>query len=253
MLQIIDHETIREIRLDRAPVNALDPGLIRELRMAISAAQSAGVAGVVLSGSPGRFSGGLDVPALLELSRDDLRNTWTDFFALLSDLAHLPIPWVAALTGHSPAGGTVLALYADHRVMAEGKFVIGLNEVQVGLPVPEFLYVALSHVVGTREAHRMAITGVLIDPTEALRVHLVDQVVPGDQVVPVALSWMKELLLRPKKAMLQTRQLARRDLQSAFVTVGSTLIEEIVDQWFSKETQTTLIKLASRLGKAKAT
>lgn len=252
MLQIIDHDTIREIRLDRAPVNALDPGLIRELRMAISAAQSAGVAGVVLSGSPGRFSGGLDVPALLQLSRDDLRATWTDFFALLSDLAHLPLPWVAALTGHSPAGGTVLALYADHRILAEGKFVIGLNEVQVGLPVPEFLYAALSHVVGSREAHRMAITGVLIEPAEALSVHLVDQVIPGDQVIPTAIAWLKELLLRPKKAMLQTRQLARRDLQTAFSTVGSKLIEEIVDQWFSEESQTTLHKLASRLGKPRS-
>lgn len=252
MLQTIDHDSIREIRLDRAPVNALDPELIRELRKAISTAHSAGVAGVVLSGSPGRFSGGLDVPALLQLSRDDLRNTWTDFFALLSDLAHLPVPWVAALTGHSPAGGTVLALYADHRIMAEGKYVIGLNEVQVGLPVPEFLYVALSHVVGTREAHRMAITGVLIDPPEALRIHLVDQVVPGEQVVSAAIAWMKELLGRPKKAMLQTRQLARRDLQSAFSTVGSKLIEEIVDQWFSEETQSTLHKLASRLGKPRS-
>lgn len=249
MLQTLDHQDVREIRLDRPPVNALDPGMIQALRGAVSSAQVQGVAGLVISGAPGRFSGGLDVPALLRLSREDLRDTWTEFFALLADLAHLAVPWAAALTGHSPAGGTVIALYADQRIMAEGKFVIGLNEVQVGLPVPAFLYRALSHVVGTREAHRMAMTGSLMDPAEAFRVHLVDQLTPADQVVSTAVAWMQDLLRRPRKAMLQTRQLARHDLRDAFSLVGAPLINEIVEQWFSDETQLALHKLASRLGK----
>ena len=251
MLQTIEHQDVREIRLDRPPVNALDPALIQALRSAMAAASSEGVAGLVLSGAPGRFSGGLDVPALLNLSRADLRDTWAKFFALLCDLACAPMPWAAALTGHSPAGGTVLALYADQRIMSEGKFVIGLNEVQVGLAVPEYLYRALRHVVGSREAHRLAITGLLIDPAEALRVHLVDQLTTSEQVIPAAVEWMHELLRRPRKAMLQTRQLARQDLRDAFTSVNDALIDEVVEQWFSAETQATLHRLASRLGKAK--
>lgn len=252
MIKTLEHEDVREIQLDRPPVNALDPALIQALRQALTSARNDGVSGLVLSGAQARFSGGLDVPSLLRLSRDELRDTWIDFFALLSDLAHLPMPWAAALTGHSPAGGTVLALYADHRIMAEGKYVIGLNEVQVGLPVPEFLYQALTHVVGSREAHRMAMTGILIDPAEALRVHLVDHLATGDQVVPQAVAWVQDVLRKPRKAMLQTRALARRPLHESFKLVSTTLINEIVEQWFSEETQATLNKLAARLGKVPA-
>jgi enoyl-CoA hydratase/carnithine racemase len=107
-----------ELRLARPPVNALDPGLIGGLREALALALKDGAAGVVLSGAPGTFSGGLDVPALLKLDRAALGHTWQQFFGLLSDLAHCPVPVCAALTGHSPAGGTVLALFADYRVHA---------------------------------------------------------------------------------------------------------------------------------------
>jgi enoyl-CoA hydratase/carnithine racemase len=252
MLKTLEHEDVREIQLDRPPVNALDPALIQALRQALANARREGVSGLVLSGAPARFSGGLDVPAMLKLSRDELRDTWSDFFALLSELAHLPMPWAAALTGHSPAGGTVLALYADHRIMAEGKYVIGLNEVQVGLAVPAFLYQALTHVVGSREAHRMAMTGILIDPAEALRVHLVDHLATGEQVIPQAVTWVQEILRKPRKAMLQTRALARRPLHESFQLVNTALVSEIVDEWFSEETQATLNKLAARLGKVPA-
>ena len=106
------------------------------LRAALARAAGDGCGGLVLSGAPGRFSGGLDVPELLRLGRADIRATWELFFALLKDIACSALPIAAALTGHSPAGGTVLAIFADYRVLADGPFFVGLNEVQVGLPVP---------------------------------------------------------------------------------------------------------------------
>lgn len=250
MLQTHDHGEVREVRLDRPPVNALNPELLRALRAAMEQARRENVGAVVLSGAPGRFSGGLDVPALLALPRSELREAWVALFDLLRELAHLPMPLVAALTGHSPAGGTVLALYADRRIMAEGKYLVGLNEVQVGLPVPEVLYRALAHVVGTRHAHRLAMGGLLMAADEALRVGLVDELVPVEQVIPSAVAWAQEMLRRPRHAMLQTRQLARRALQAAFATVNDDLIDGVVETWFSDETQATLKQLVSRLGKS---
>jgi 3,2-trans-enoyl-CoA isomerase len=238
-----------ELRLARPPVNALDPGLIGGLREALALALKDGAAGVVLSGAPGTFSGGLDVPALLKLDRAALGHTWQQFFGLLSDLAHCPVPVCAALTGHSPAGGTVLALFADYRVLAEGNFRIGLNEVQVGLPVPEVLYRALTFLVGERNAARMATAGLLLDPAEALRVGLVDELQPVDSVIPRAIAWTTELVQRPPRAMLATRALARRPLRDAFASVNPALIETVLDQWFSTETQTVMQALVARLGK----
>src|SRR5436190_6215954 len=197
MLELTDHGPVREIRLAHPPANALGPALLGALEQALNAAVRAGVRGVVLSGAEGRFSGGMDVPALLAMDTAGVRATWAAFFGVLRTLARLPIPIAAALTGHSPAGGTVMALFADHRVLAQGSYLVGLNEVQVGLAVPPCLLDALAYVVGARQATRLATGGLLVQPAEALAVGLVDEVVPLADVVPRALAWTTELLQRP--------------------------------------------------------
>lgn len=249
MIEIFDHGPVRELRLDRPPVNALDPALLTALREAVRDAVGAGSEAIVLSGAPGRFSGGLDVPALLRLDRGGITAAWTTFFALMRELAELPVPLVAALTGHSPAGGTVLALFADHRVLAQGAYAIGLNEVRVGLPVPEVLIRALQFVVGERQAARLATQGLLIGPDEALRLGLVDEVVPVADVVPRAVVLARQILGAPRGAMTATRALTRRPLAAAFEGFGRAQIAAIVEQWFTPEAQETLHALAARLAK----
>lgn len=249
MITTVEHGRVRELRLSRPPVNALNPALMTALRAALALAAKDGCAGVVLSGPPGRFSGGLDVPELLRLGRDDIRATWELFFALLRDIACSDLPTVAALTGHSPAGGTVLAVCADYRVLAEGPYWLGLNEVQVGLSVPHVLFRVLSHVVGARQAERLGVGGLLLPPAEALRVGLVDEVVPLDAVVPRAVAWANELAGRPPVAMAATRRLARSELHEAFDAVTPDLFDGIVEQWFSAETQAVMQALAAKLGK----
>lgn len=251
MLHITDHGRVRELRLDRPPVNALDLALMEALATALDGAKAAGCGAVVLSGAPGRFSGGLDVPALLTLDRPGIRTVWERFFGLMRAIATSELPIAAALTGHSPAGGTVLALFADYRVFAEGPFTMGLNEVQVGLPVPEVLIRALTYAVGPRLAERLAVPGRLVSPTEALRSGLVDELAPPEAVVPRALAWAQDLLLRPPLAMAETRRRARRPLHEAFTTVDAELLDRLADQWFAPEAQATLSALSTRLGKVR--
>jgi enoyl-CoA hydratase/carnithine racemase len=143
----------------------------------------------------------------------------------------------------------VLALFADYRVLAEGPHLVGLNEVQVGLSVPEVLFRVLSHVVGPRQAERLAVTGALITPAAALSCGLVDEVVPVADVIPVALNWTFELLARPQAARTATRRLARRPLRDAFTNVDDRFIDAVTAEWFSPEAQHTLHALASKLGK----
>jgi enoyl-CoA hydratase/carnithine racemase len=249
MIETIDHGTIRELRLARPPANALDPTLIAGLRAALAAANAEGREAVVLSGAPKRFSGGLDVPALLRLDLAGIRATWESFIGLMRDIAASEIPTVAALTGHSPAGGTVLAVFTDYRVLASGPYLVGLNEVQVGLPVPPPLLAGLVHVVGARQAERLAAGGLLLDPAEALRVGLVDEVVELDEVVPRAIAWARERLTCPRLAMRATRRLARRALVAAFDGIDAAALDTITEAWVSPEAQATLRALAARLGK----
>jgi Delta3-Delta2-enoyl-CoA isomerase len=249
LLDIIDHGRVREIRLSRPPVNALNPALIAGLAEALRAAPAEGAGAVVMSGTPGRFSGGLDLPELLQLAPQELRAMWTGFFGLLRAIATAPIPVAAALTGHSPAGGTVLAVFADYRIMSAGAYKIGLNEVQVGLPVPEVLMRGLAHLVGARQAERLAVAGLLLGPDEALRVGLVDEVAPLDEVVPRTVAWAADLLTRPPQAMAATRKLARRPLAEAFDALDEAAIDRVVAAWGGNEAQATLKAIAARLGK----
>lgn len=245
----MDHGRVRELRLARPPVNALNLPLIEALRTQLRTAIGAKCGAVVLSGTAGKFSGGLDLPELLTLDRATLAELWRQFFGLMKDIATAPIPVVAALTGHSPAGGTVLAIFTDYRVMAEGPYKLGLNEVQVGLPVPAVLVQTLAYVVGPRQAARLAVSGLLLGPAEALAVGLVDEVVPLERVVPRAVEWSQDLLTRPPEAMAETRRLARRPLLEAFDTLDNAAMDEILEAWSRPEAQATLRAIAAKLGK----
>ena len=246
MLDTIRHGDILELRLDRPPANALDPQLIASLRRGIEAAPREGARAVVLSGARGMFSGGLDVPALVQLDRDGIRDVWQGLYDTMRALASSPVPVAAAITGHSPAGGAVLAICCDYRVMAEGDFKIGLNEVRVGITLPPVLLQVLRRVVGDRHAERLAVAGLLVDAQEALRVGLVDEIVPVDEVIQAALHWCRTMLELPPHAMAATRARARAPLVELFARPQGE-IDEVVDAWYSPETQAALAALIERL------
>jgi Delta3-Delta2-enoyl-CoA isomerase len=249
MIKTIEHGAVRELRLDRPPVNALSPELIVALRQAIHGAPGDGARALILSGAPGRFSGGLDVPLLLGLDRAAMAALWRDFYALLGAIATSPIPIAAAITGHAPAGGTVLALFCDWRVMAVGDYKIGLNEVQVGIPIPPVIWAGARRLLGLRLAEQLAVSGTLFTSREALATGLVDEVVPLEQVVERAVAWCQSLLTLPPEAMAGTRRLVRADLVAVFETDLEPELESVVAAWWSPETQGTLRALAERLGK----
>src|SRR3546814_8063395 len=151
----IDPGAVRELRRDRAPVNALNPMVCAQLVEALREAVADGAGGIVRSGGPKVFSAGLDVPFLLTLSdRDALKAAWEQFFLAARELAACPVPVAAAINGHAPAGGCVLALCCDYRVMADGPYRIGLHETQVGLVDQDGLPRLLRRVVGAHRAER---------------------------------------------------------------------------------------------------
>ena len=97
LIEIQNHGPIRELRLARPPVNALDPALCLALRDAVHQAAADDVDGVVLAGGPSVFSGGLDVPHLLALDGSGaLRAAWDAFFSAARALAEAPMPIAAA-------------------------------------------------------------------------------------------------------------------------------------------------------------
>jgi len=249
LIQCTDHGAIRELKLARPPVNALNPALCLALDEALRQALADGVDGIVLAGGPKVFSAGLDVPYLLTLDgRDALVTAWGTFFAVARSLAACPVPIVAAMAGHAPAGGCVLALCCDYRVMASGPFRIGLNETQVGLAVPVGIMHLMQRVVGQHRAERLLIAGEMVEAERAHAIGLVDELVDIDHVALRARAWLETLLQLPRKPMLVTRANARADLVAA-LHPDCIQLDRFIDAWREPDTQAGLRALVAKLGK----
>ena len=250
MIETTVHGLVHELRLARPPVNALDPTLCRELVDAIDHAVANGAQGIVLAGGQKVFSAGLDVPYLLSLGEDAdaLTSAWTRFFEAARALAGCPVPVVAALAGHSPAGGCVLALCCDYRIMADGPFRIGLNETQVGLVAPEGIQTLMQRVVGKHRSERLLVAGTMVEAPEAQRIGLVDEVTGIDQVDTRARVWLEELLQLPREPMLATRRIARQDVIDALAPERIDL-PRFVERWTHPDTQAGLRAMLARIGK----
>jgi enoyl-CoA hydratase/carnithine racemase len=167
---------------------------------------------------------------------------------MLKTIATLPVPTAFAMTGHAPAGGLVMALFGDYRVMPRGGYKTGLNEVQVGLVVPPPIQRALVRTVGPHTAERMLVSGELMPSEKAHDIGLVDELAedPADTVA-CAIGWCQQHLGLPQAALLQTREMARADLHGFFDNVDELGLEMFVDIWFSDSARAALKALLERL------
>lgn len=249
MLEIHHHGPIHEIRLARPPANALNTELLAQLRDAVEAAPANGAQGLILSSGPGFFSGGMDVPVLMALDRPALSIAWQHFFAAVRALAKSRIPVAAAIGGHAPAGGCVLALCCDYRVMARGPSRIGLNETQVGLAVPDAIQQLMRRVVGTFRAERLIVAGAMIDSESAEKIGLVDELTDSEHVTVRAMHWLEELLKLPRAPMLASRAIARADMIQSLDAFSDADLEVFLEQWNSPDTQAAMNALLARLKK----
>ena len=234
---------IREIKLARPPVNALDGELLRAIIAALQSAK--GAAAVVVTGQAGVFSAGLDVRSMLSLDPDGVAKVFVELWRAAHAIATAPMPIIFGLTGHSPAGGTVLAVQGDYRVMAQGDFRLGLNEVQVGLFPGALIFGAFKRLAGGQAAQFLT-RGALMDPVTALRIGLVDELCEPSDVFPRALAMAREFCALPREVMLRTRELTRRDLIDLYGKPGQAMLQErefgsmAAEKWFLPATQERL-------------
>jgi len=247
MINRMIHGEVHELRLNRPPVNALSPDLLRFLADEVRRSPTQGARALVLSGREGMFSAGLDVPVLVELDREELGRALVAFFDAIEALAASTVPVAAAITGHSPAGGAVLALCCDRRVMANGDYTIGLSEVRIGIPVPRIVADLATRAVGRRVGEMLCVSGQLLSPAEALEIGFVDEVAPVGDVVAAARRWCEDVIQAPSQALNGTRSVLRRDLVESIQSHRKDDVRLLTDQWFQPELQTAMRDLAAQL------
>ncbi len=205
--------------------------------------------GLILTGKPNFFSAGLDIVELYDYDKTQFEAFWNRFIKMMHEFVAFPKPFIAAITGHSPAGGCVMAIGCDYRVMAEGKYKIGLNEIPVGIIVPTSIYETYAHWVGTRNAYQYIMEGRLMDGKEALKIGLIDELVDPKEVLIRAEEKMKTYLSFEQNAWKKTK----RNLRSSLIDVSSPKnmsgVEESLEQWWSPTVRGMLKSFVERLKK----
>ena len=186
-LDYVVRDRVAEITLTRAPVNAIDHGLIEDLNNAYRQAKAdKGVRAVILTSAFTRaFSAGMDLAMIRGKRGLDLRRYLQKLYFEMHDLQYrMGKPTIAALTGPARAAGVTLAVSCDCIVAADTAS-LAYPEILVGV-IPAMHFVHLPRQIGRHKAFELLFSGKPVSAAEAERMGLVNKVVPAAQVMDEA-------------------------------------------------------------------
>jgi len=248
MLNKTNNNGVLTVQLDRGRANPINFDLVEALIQLFTEAKSDDtVKGIILTGKPGFFSVGLDIIELFDYDRDKIKAFWKRFTEMVQTLASFPKPYITAISGHSPAGGCILAICSDYRVMAEGKYRIGLNEVPLGIVLPNYGFQLYSYWIGKRQAYHYLMVGHLLTIEEAVACGLLDEVVPFEQLMERAEHKMADYLKHNQSGWQQSKVNIRKDILDAFNFDLDADIEHRMEQWWAPETRAIMKTMIDRL------
>jgi len=233
------------VRMTNGVTNAVNPELIEDLTVALETVQK-DFKGMILTGNTKFFVIGFDVPTLLKLNRPGMVDFFHRFNQLTLDLFTLPLPTACAIAGHAIGGGNILALTTDYRFMAVGKKRIGLNEVQLGVPVPYLADLILRQIVGDRTATEMLYTGTLMPASAALEAGLVDEVAQEEELEQKAIEKISSLAKLSYEGFAAIKANRTDSIREAYQAGFENKNAQFVDCWFSKNVQELLFKAAEK-------
>lgn len=223
--------------LKRGKVNALIDSVIEELNAALNVAESdPEIRAVILTGTGKFFSFGFDIPEFLDYSKESFKKYLEAFSDLCLRLFLFPKPVIAALNGHTMAGGCMIAISCDHRVMVESDAKISLNEITFGSSVFPGSVAILKECVGPRYARDILFSGKMYSPLEALQTGLVDEIVPGEHLMERARETARLMGSKDQRAFASIKRLLHRPIAEHIAIVENAGLDEFLDIWYSEKT-----------------
>lgn len=235
-----------ELSMQKAPVNSLSLEMLESVVAGIDEAENTkGCRGLLLTSSrPGIFSAGLDITEMYQPDPERLHKFWHTLQEVWLRLSQTPLATVATIEGHSPAGGCLLAISSDYRVMSQGAagkvFSIGLNETKLGIVAPFWFCDTYKQILGDRQADFMLQTGALVTADEALAVGLVDEAVAHEDVKPQAVKMLNTLLSVPDAARHASKMMLRKPLADKLIAERDADIASFKAFTMSKPVQQSL-------------
>ncbi|KAF3422243.1 hypothetical protein E2986_05577 [Frieseomelitta varia] len=207
-----DNTDIAIISMAHPPVNSLNKELLNTLNMSLMDVQKEKYRGIILTSSlPNVFSAGLDIKEMYNRTEKQLTEYWQTLQDTWLTLYNLKIPVAAAINGACPAGGCLLAMSCEYRVLVEGKHTIGLNETRLGIIAPEWFRSLYVDMIGYRRAEIALLKGTLFHPTEALEIGLVDELASDKaNAIKKCKDYIESFKLIPRKGRQSTKMELRK-------------------------------------------
>lgn len=177
------------IEMDDGKANALSSSMIADISAALAEAESdEAVVAAVLAGREGRFSAGFDLSVVRSGDASAITSLVADGGQLVRTIYGCGVPVVAACTGHALAAGALMLLGSDVRVGADGPFKVGLNEVAIGMTLPDWAHTIAGERLSNRHIQRAIANARVTAPADAIDVGFLDRVVAPDKVVETAIE-----------------------------------------------------------------
>ncbi len=254
-LKLIKKEGYTIVQMNRGKVNAINYEMVQELRQVFSEVEKdKTVKGVILTGQPHFFSAGLDLIELIQYNEQEIRDFFSAFGVLYLELVRFTKPFISAITGHSPAGGCVLAVASDNRYMAEGdNYVIGLNEVAVNIQISQNLTEGYAFWMGEGLANRYILEGKLLTGVEAKAAGLVDDLLPLDEVLEHAENKMRQYLKADPEIWVNTKKKLRKHWLDKLDPDPENSLKEAATLWWKPEIRAKMKAYVTSFSKKKKT
>ncbi|XP_068100447.1 enoyl-CoA delta isomerase 1, mitochondrial isoform X2 [Hyperolius riggenbachi] len=237
LVEMDESSGVAVMKMKNPPVNSLSLEFLTEFCITLEKLEmDRGCRGLILtSASPKIFSAGLDITEMCGKSNEHYAAFWRAVQEMWLKLYSSNMVTIAAINGSSPAGGCLMALTCDYRIMADNpKFAIGLNETQLGIVAPFWFKDTMVNIVGYRVAERSLQLGQMYSSPDALKNGLVDQLVPEDKVLSTAAAAMAQWFSVPDHARQITKSMMRKDTIDRLVKYREADIDNFV-KFISKE------------------
>jgi enoyl-CoA hydratase/carnithine racemase len=236
------------VRLDRPKANALSTALLSELEGVAGALTAEPPGAVVIWGGDRIFAAGADIAEFGGPQEADV--VGGHFTAALGAVASIPRATIAAVNGYALGGGCELALACDFRVAAENAR-FGQPEILLGIIPGGGGTQRLPRLIGTARAKDLILSGRQVAAEEALRIGLVDRVVPAADVLTEALAWAAVLARGPVVA----HALAKRAIDEGVdltLDAGLALEQDLFAHVFATEDARTGVQSFTERGPGQA-
>jgi len=244
LVLVEDRGAVTVLQMQHGKVNALDVELLIAVREAVQSVPEGSA--IVLKGNDRAFSAGLDLRALLDAPPAYSAALLAELTAACLAVFDHPRPVVAAVDGAAIAGGAMLALATDTRIMSHG--VIGLLELRVGVPIPGVLMELARRVLG-RHLPQHLLQGAALDPAQALAVGMVDELVEPEQLRDRALAVAGDLAGMPVQSFALVKQALQADTRARMRAVPADDASLVAGAWQSDEVRAAIARQVERMSK----